>query len=132
MAEYGTTRMTTELREASEEHSHLADHLAEFNAEFGEYPTLVPDPGDYETDRPNVCYQVTDEVFVHVYGDMGIDTTYYCIEPQLDEEQREVYAQVRQRILDRSVTRPAPSDDDEFEEFDHELATELKYSEEEH
>ncbi|WP_440992237.1 type II/IV secretion system ATPase subunit [Haloarchaeobius baliensis] len=116
MAEYGTSRMTTELREASEEHGHLADHLAEFSAEFSEYPTLVPDPGDYESDRPNVCYQVSEEVFVHVFGDLGIDTTYYCIEPQLDEQQSEVYAQVRQRILDRSVTRPAPSDDDEFEE----------------
>jgi flagellar protein FlaI len=125
MAEYGTSRMTTELREVSEEHTHLADHLAEFSAEFSEYPTLVPDPGDYESDRPNVCYQVTDDIFIHVFGDMGIDTTYYCIEPQLDEEQREVYAQVRQRILDRSVTRPAPSDDDEFEEHIDTLLSEV-------
>ncbi|WP_435361470.1 type II/IV secretion system ATPase subunit [Haloarchaeobius sp. DFWS5] len=116
MAEFGTSRMTTELRNAAEETPHLMDHLEEFHAEFSEYPSLVPDPGDYKSDRPNVCYPVGDDVYIHVYGDIGMNTQYYCIEPTLTDQQRDVYAQVRQRILDRSVTRPAPAENDEFEE----------------
>jgi len=107
--------MTTQLRDHAEDSPHLQDHLEEFFDEFGEYPLFVENVGDYEADRPNVCYRISDEVYVQVYGDLGVSKTYYCIEPQLDEEQREVYAQIRQRILDRSVARPAPSDDDEFE-----------------
>jgi flagellar protein FlaI len=104
------------LREHADQHPHLQNHLEEFYAEFGEYPLFVENVGDYEADRPNVCYRISDEVFVQVYGDLGVSTTYYCIEPQLDDEQREVYAQTRQRILDRSVSRPAPGDDEEFRE----------------
>ncbi|WP_435334691.1 type II/IV secretion system ATPase subunit [Haloarchaeobius sp. TZWWS8] len=115
MAEYGTARMTSELQEAAAETHYLQTHLEEFHDEFGEYPSLVPDPGDYKSKRPNVCYQVSEDVYVHVYGDIGIDTRYYCIEPQLTDAQRDVYARVRQRILDRSVTRPAPSANEEFE-----------------
>ncbi|WP_227133247.1 type II/IV secretion system ATPase subunit [Halorubellus salinus] len=115
MSEHGTQRMTTQLREHADDHPHLQNHLEEFHAEFGEYPLFVENVGDYEADRPNVCYRISDEVFVQVYGDLGVSKTYYCIEPQLDDQQREVYAQARQRILDRSVSRPAPNDDDEFE-----------------
>jgi flagellar protein FlaI len=115
MSEHGTQRMTTQLREHADDHPHLQSHLAEFHAEFGEYPLFVENVGDYEAGRPNVCYRISDDVFVQVYGDLGVSTTYYCIEPQLDDQQREVYAQARQRILDRSVSRPAPTDDEEFE-----------------
>jgi flagellar protein FlaI len=115
MSEHGTQRMTTQLREHADKHPHLQNHLEEFHAEFGEYPLFVENVGDYEADRPNVCYRISDDVFIQVYGDLGVSTTYYCIEPQLDDQQREVYAQTRQRILDRSVSRPAPNDDDEFE-----------------
>ncbi|WP_267641777.1 type II/IV secretion system ATPase subunit [Haloarchaeobius amylolyticus] len=125
MAEYGTTRMSSELRAQAEQHLHLMEHLQEFGAEFGEYPTLVEDPGDYGSDRPNVCYQVSEDVFVHVFGDLGIDTTYYCIEPTLSDQERDLYAQVRQRILDRSVTRPAPTENEEFEKHLDELLNEV-------
>ena len=116
MAEFGTSRLSTELDALAAEHPHLRDHLEWFYGEYTEYPTLIDEPSaEWESDRPNVLYEAEEPIFVHVHGDLGIETTYYCVEPTIDEADRELYERVRGRILDLSVTRPAPGDDAEFE-----------------
>jgi flagellar protein FlaI len=119
MSDHGTLRMGDELRAYVEEYPHLADHLETFNDRTGEYPLLVEEPDDeHDTQRPNIIYATEPPVFAHVYGDTGVETMYYCIEPALDgeaDEQR--YERLRSRVLDLSVTRQAPSTDAEFTEF---------------
>jgi len=115
MAEFGRPRPSEDLRSLAAEHRHLAEHLESFNERTGEYPTLLEEPTpEYESRRPNVLYPAREPIFVHVHGDRGVDTTYYCVEPTLDGDDERLYDDIRSRILDRSVTRPAPSTEAEF------------------
>jgi flagellar protein FlaI len=115
MTDFGRERPSDELLGAVNRHPHLRTHLEEFRAEVGEFPTFIDRAsGEYESDRPNVLYPADPPVFVHVYGDVGIETTYTVIEPTLPMAQRDLYDDVRSRLLDLSVSRPAPSTEDEF------------------
>jgi flagellar protein FlaI len=115
MSEFGRPEPSDELRAVAERHPHLQSHLSSFRAETGEYPTFVGEITDeYESDRPNVVYPAEPPAFVHVYGDVGVETTYSAVEPTLSPEQYSLYDEVRSQLLDLSVSRPAPSTDDEF------------------
>ena len=126
MAEFGRPTLSDDLRAHAATHEHLETHLRSFYAEHTEYPTLIDAPtSEYESPRPNVLYQVDDQIFVHVHGDRGSDTTYYCLEPTLSAAEEQLYEQLRGRILDRSVTRTAPSTEAEFTEHLDELLAEV-------
>lgn len=126
MSDFGTARLESKLDALADEYPHLREHLEWFNEEYGEYPKLIDEPsGEWESDRPNVIYEAEAPIFCHVHGDLGIDTTYYCVEPTLEDEDKALYNRIRQRILDKSVTRPAPGNDEEFEEHLDELLDEV-------
>ena len=125
VADFGTARLSNELDALASEHPHLRKHLEWFYDEYTEYPTLIDEPSDeWESHRPNVIYEAEAPIFCHVHGDLGIDTTYYCVEPTLDDDDRALYDRIRSRILDKSVTRPAPGNETEFEEHLDELLAE--------
>jgi flagellar protein FlaI len=114
-----TGTLSDELRTLTTQHPHLDRHLQRFRAEYNEYPLYVEELEDeHATDKPNVLYPMDGEhpVFAHVFGDVGVPTTYYVVEPSLTDEEEETYEQIRQRILDKSVNRPAPSDEGRFTE----------------
>ncbi|WP_276255647.1 type II/IV secretion system ATPase subunit [Halomontanus rarus] len=126
MSDFGTARLSSELEALTREYPHLREHLEWFHGEYGEYPALIDEPsGEWESHRPNVIYEAEAPIFCHVHGDVGIETTYYCVEPTLDDTDKELYDRIRQLILDRSVTRPAPSDEAEFEVHLDELLGEV-------
>jgi flagellar protein FlaI len=79
---------------------------------------------EYETHRPNVLYPVGGPIFVHIYGDVGQDMKYYAIEPELDETEATVYEQIRDRLLQKSVSKPAPEDEAEYDDRIEELLQE--------
>ncbi|MFU8867493.1 type II/IV secretion system ATPase subunit [Natronococcus sp.] len=117
MSDFGTPRLEDDLATLADDHPHLREHLEGFYAEHGEYPVLIDEPGPgWESPRPNVIYTPEEPIFCHVHGDVGISTTYYCVEPILEDGDGELYDEIRQRILDKSVTRPAPTDSEAFEE----------------
>lgn len=118
MADFGTPNIGDELATLAQEHPHLNDHLADFYDEHGEYPLLIEEADDeYESQRPNVIYPASDQVFIHIFGDRGITTTYNIIQPELTEEEKELMDHVRERLLKVSANHPAPADEDEFEEY---------------
>ncbi|QRV13551.1 type II/IV secretion system ATPase subunit [Haloterrigena salifodinae] len=122
MSDFGTARLENKLDALADEYPHLREHLEWFYEEYNEYPKLIDEPSsEWESHRPNVIYVAEEPIFCHVYGDMGISTTYYCVEPTLEGEDEELYDRIRRRILDKSVTRPAPGDNEEFEEHLDEL-----------
>ncbi|QLK27539.1 type II/IV secretion system ATPase subunit [Natrinema zhouii] len=126
MSDFGSARLENELDALADEHPHLREHLEWFHEEYGEYPKLIDEPsGEWESNRPNVIYEAEAPIFCHVHGDLGIDTTYYCVEPILKDTDKALYDQIRRRILDKSVTRPAPGDNEEFEEHLDELLDEV-------
>jgi flagellar protein FlaI len=126
MAEFGRPTLSDDLRAHAATHDHLEAHLRSFYAEHKEYPTLIDAPtSEYESPRPNVLYRVDDQIFVHVHGDRGSDTTYHCLEPTLSEAEEQLYERLRGRILDRSVTRTAPSTEAEFTDHLDELLDEV-------
>ncbi|WP_436345911.1 type II/IV secretion system ATPase subunit [Natronorubrum sp. FCH18a] len=122
MSDFGTARLENELDALASEYPHLREHLDRFYEEYNEYPKLIDEPsGEWESHRPNVIYEAEAPIFCHVHGDLGITTTYYCVEPTLEDEDTALYDKIRRRILDKSVTRPAPGNNEEFEEHLDEL-----------
>ena len=118
MAEFGTSRMSDELAERAEAYPHLGEYLDAFYDEHAEYPAYIDEPSsEYESDRPDVIYPAADDgpIFCHVFGDRGVETTYYAVEPTLREDERSLLEDVRGEILTRSANQPAPTDKAAFE-----------------
>jgi flagellar protein FlaI len=125
MTDHGRAKPSDELRQIAARRPHLRDHLKKFKQITGEFPMLIDEAdGDYESDRPNVLYPVGGPIFCHVYGDIGQDTKYYAIEPELDEDEGVVFDKVRNRLLQKSVNKPAPESESEYDDRIEELLQE--------
>ncbi|MFB6139568.1 MAG: type II/IV secretion system ATPase subunit [Halosimplex sp.] len=125
MTEHGRPKPSDELRQVASRRPHLMDHLKKFKQITGEFPTFIEEADDdYESHRPNVLYPVGGPIFCHIYGDIGQDMKYYAIEPELDEEESVVFEQVRNKLLQKSVNKPAPTSDTEYDDRIEELLQE--------
>jgi flagellar protein FlaI len=125
MTEHGQPRPSDELRQHAAKRPHLQEHLKKFKQITGEFPKFIEEADDdYESDRPNVLYPVGGPIYCHIYGDVGQETKYYAIEPELGSEERPVFDKIRNRLLERSVTKPAPTDESEYDERIEELLQE--------
>jgi len=125
MTEHGRPNPSEELRQHAARRPHLREHLQKFKQITGEFPMFIDEADDeYETDRPNVLYPVGGPIYCHIYGDLGQDMKYYAIEPDLSEDEWGVFDQVRNRLLERSVTKPAPQDEAEYDDRIEELLQE--------
>jgi flagellar protein FlaI len=120
------TRLTGDLRTVADDHAHVRAHLESFHERTGTYPTYADEPRDeHATAKPNLLYPAESPIYVHVHGQPGSDTTYYCLEPTLSSDEERLYERVRAEVLDRSVTKPAPADGDDFTEHLDELIDEI-------
>jgi flagellar protein FlaI len=122
MTEHGTAQIQDDLREVAMRRPHLRDYLKRFKQFTGEFPRLIDEPGDeWEADKPNVIYPVGGPIYCHIYGDVGQDTEYYAVEPELSGTEQELFGQVRSQILEKSVNKPAPQDEAEYDDRIEEL-----------
>ncbi|WP_135362742.1 type II/IV secretion system ATPase subunit [Halosimplex halophilum] len=125
MTDHGRPKPSDELRQVASRRPHLMDHLKKFKQITGEFPTFIEEADDdYESDRPNVLYPVGGPIFCHIYGDIGQDMKYYAIEPELDDEESVVFEEVRNKLLQKSVNKPAPTSDTEYDDRIEELLQE--------
>ena len=121
MSEHGVRKPSPSLRNEAADRPRLQQHLTEFNNITQEFPQFVDEPEDsHDVDHPNILYHVDGPIYAHVYGDIGQDTKYYIIEPELDDN-RDVYETIRDRVLDQSARQPVPDDTDEYREYLTEL-----------
>ncbi|MEF8825709.1 MAG: type II/IV secretion system ATPase subunit [Halapricum sp.] len=128
MTEQGRPKPSDELRQYAAKRPHLREHLKKFKQITGEFPMFIDEAKDeFETDRPNVLYPVGGPIFTHIYGDVGQDMKYYAIEPELSDEEAVVFDKVRNRLLQRSVNKPAPSDEAEYDDRIEELLQETTH-----
>jgi flagellar protein FlaI len=123
--EHGSARISEELKRHASRWDHLKDHLKRFKQITGEFPLLVDEPSDYESRRPNVLYHLGGPIYCQIYGNFGETTKYYTIEPELDESERAVFDDVKDKILEYSVRKPAPESDAEYEQRIEELLDEV-------
>ncbi|CCQ32952.1 Type II secretion system protein [Halorhabdus tiamatea SARL4B] len=125
MTDHGRPKPSDELRQHAARRPHLRDHLQKFKQITGEFPMFVEEAdGEYETNRPNILYPVGGPIYTHIYGDIGQDIKYYAIEPELADDERTVFEKVRNRLLERSVMKPAPSEEAEYDDRIEELLQE--------
>jgi len=125
MTDHGRPKPSDELRQVASRRPHLMDHLKKFKQITGEFPTFIEEADDdYESHRPNVLYPVGGPIFCHIYGDIGQDMKYYAIEPELDDEESVVFEEVRNKLLQKSVNKPAPTSDTEYDDRIEELLQE--------
>jgi flagellar protein FlaI len=128
MSDLGQNEMSAELKEIAQEYPHVGRHLQQHRDEAGEFPVYTDELEDeHEVDKPNVIYPTRGEhpVYCHIYGDVGVTTTYTVLEPDIDGDEQQIYEKVRQRILDKSVTKPAPSEEREFTDHLDELLNDV-------
>jgi flagellar protein FlaI len=123
--EHGSARISEDLKQHAKRWDHLRDHLKRFKKITGEFPLLVDEPGDYESRRPNVLYPLGGPIYCQVYGNFGETTKYYTIEPELDEDERVVFDEIKDKILEYSVRKPAPEANADYEERIEELLDEI-------
>ncbi|MCD2200455.1 type II/IV secretion system ATPase subunit [Halobacterium sp. KA-4] len=125
MADHGSRQIGQELRETASQNAHLREYLQRFKQFTGEFPKFIDEPDDeWEADKPNVLYPVGGPIYCHVYGDLGKDTKYYTVEPELSGPESAVFSQVRERILEKSVNKPAPEQEAEYDDRIEELLDE--------
>ncbi|WP_135806963.1 type II/IV secretion system ATPase subunit [Halorussus marinus] len=125
MTEHGTAQIQDDLREVAMRRPHLRDYLKRFKQFTGEFPRLIDEPSDeWEADKPNVIYPVGGPIYCHIYGDVGQDTEYYAVEPDLSGTEQELFGNVRSQILERSVNKPAPANESEYDDRIEELLDE--------
>jgi len=127
MTDQGTPTPSDELRQVANRRPHLREHLQKFKQIAGEFPMLVEEPDDYETDRPNVIYPVGGAVYCHVYGDLGQKTKYYTIEPTLSEDETVTLQKVKRKLLSMSGHKESPDDDAGYDDLIEELLEETTY-----
>ncbi|EMA00118.1 type II/IV secretion system ATPase subunit [Haloferax denitrificans] len=128
-SEHGSARLSDDLKRLAMQWPHLRDHLKRFRQITGEFPMLVDEPGDYESRRPNIIYPLGGPVFCQIYGNFGETTKYYTIEPEMDDDELEVFARVKDKLLERSVSKPAPEESADYEERIEELLSEIVHIE---
>lgn len=118
MSDQGTRRPGDELRGLMESYDHLAAHLETHSERTGEFPIYIESVTDrHRVDRPNLLYRADEAVFIHIYGDLGEQTRYTCVEPTTGAENEETYRSVRNRVLKLSANRQPPASEAEFEAF---------------
>ncbi|SFR45092.1 flagellar protein FlaI [Halogeometricum rufum] len=124
--EHGSAKLSDDLKRHAMRWGHLRDHLKRFRQITGEFPMLVEEAsGEYESRRPNIIYHLGGPIYAQVYGNFGETTKYYAIEPELDDHEREVFDLVKDKLLERSVSKPAPEADVEYEDRIEELLEEI-------
>jgi flagellar protein FlaI len=115
--EHGSARLGPELKQAASRWAHLKAHLLEMKEVTGEFPMYVEEPTkDLKCRRPNIIYPVGGPIFCQVYGDLGVSTKYYAIEPELTVDERAIFTEVKARFLERSVSMPTPEGTEEYED----------------
>ncbi|WP_158853472.1 type II/IV secretion system ATPase subunit [Halorhabdus sp. CUG00001] len=125
MTDHGRPKPSDELRQHAARRPHLRDHLQKFKQITGEFPMFVDEAdGEYESQRPNIIYPVGGPIYTHIYGDIGQDIKYYAIEPELEDDEWTVFEKVRNRLLEKSVMKPAPSEEAEYDDRIEELLQE--------
>ncbi|MFC6825910.1 type II/IV secretion system ATPase subunit [Halopelagius fulvigenes] len=124
--DHGSSKISDELKQHAMRWSHLREHLKRFKQITGEFPMLIDEPGgDHESRRPNIVYHLGGPIYAQVYGNFGETTKYYAIEPELSEKEHDIFDQVKDKLLERSVSKPAPEEDVEYEERIRELLEEI-------
>jgi flagellar protein FlaI len=109
------TRLSDRLREVAANHDHVREHLRTFHDRTGTYPEFVTEPdGEHAGRRPNLLYPADPPIYVHVHGEAGSDPVYHCLEPTLSASEQQLYQRLREEVLNRSVTKPAPVSEEEF------------------
>jgi flagellar protein FlaI len=63
----------------------------------------------------DLIYPVGDPLFIHVHRDPETTVKYDAIEPQLTDEDREVYHELRERILQLTPYEEPPANNEELE-----------------
>jgi flagellar protein FlaI len=122
----GTPQPSPDLTAAVEANPHLEEHLRDHREESGEFPLFVDAPDDdHDVRHPNVIYRTGEGTFSHVYGDTGRPTVLHCVEPTLDPATETLYDRLRERLLDVSASRPAPTETGAFTEHIDDLLSEL-------
>lgn len=118
MTKQGQSTIHSELESAALELPFLQEYLNEHFNEAGEYPLYVDEAeGEHFEKNPNLIYRVDDNTFIHIYGSAGQETTYNVVEPELNDEEAEIYDQVRDRMLQISTSIQPPEDEDGFDEY---------------
>ncbi len=94
-----------DLKKVASKNPHLAKYLKEYKKKTGELPELVDEPNTEEKyEKDDIIYQIDDLVFIHARAEGEENKEYNIIEPEIKEDEKEVYEEVRHELFDESLS----------------------------
>lgn len=107
---------TTDYNTAIRKFPHLAQYVRKVTRTLGEpnyYAQL--DRKMKNIDMPNLIYPVGDPLFVHIYRKPNEPLQYHVIEPELTQEESELYDKVLDKMIDLAHRYPVPDKIEDME-----------------
>lgn len=114
----GKSKVDPELKELADKYTHLKKHLVNFNKKHEIYPELVEKPETHsisEIKQANAIYRTEGPLFAHVYAKSGETNRYLVVEPTFDEEELELYQNIREKVVEHANEFPAVEKEEEYE-----------------
>jgi len=108
---------TQDFNEAMNKFVHLRNYVNKVSAKEGmpEFKVKL-DKSMRTIDNPNIIYPVGDPIFVHISrgNDLGENIKYKVIMPELDQDEKEYYDAIIDRIIEVAHTAKVPNSEDEL------------------
>lgn len=109
--------VTRDFQEVLDKFPHFKRYVDKVTQEHGQ-PEFQPElDGDaHKQDEINLIYPVGDPIFIHILEKPGdLQTKYNVIEPELTDEEEELYNKVVDRLVDLAYKKPVPDEITEAE-----------------
>ncbi len=105
-----------ELKKLSAQFPYIKKHLVNFRKERGELPEFVDEvKNEYKFEKTNILHPVKDEVYAHIHAPPNDISRYYALEPTLEEQDKKIYDDLKEKIIIHSPDYPPMENPEEYE-----------------
>jgi flagellar protein FlaI len=107
------------FKKAMDRYPHLREYVKNWEKEGNPRPEYYPSINrDMESiEMPNFIYPVGPPIFIHILKRMGEMSRYLAIEPQLTEEEKQLYDDIFDSLVLLAPTQEEPTSPEEFKEM---------------
>ena len=111
------TEITTSYDEALKKFPHLREYILNVSSKIGEPVWMTDLNRDLrKMEYYNILYPVGDPIFIHVYKVPGEEPKYVCIEPKLNEREKELLEKIQNKIVKYAVEKIPTEDIEKLKE----------------
>lgn len=102
---------TGSLKEAIQKFPHVFNYIEEFTKKYPMPKYMMGlARGDSSIEYPNIIYPVGDPIFIHLFKIPGESLRYFVIEPSVTEENKILYQEILDKLIEIANSYPVPVD----------------------